>query len=166
MDRIFSYPFFCALYFFTYLCCMRNANKHGYAIKDREIKIIKNLVKDITIETNGRPDGWRDHRAMLLGGKIKITSVRKYENKWSWNGNNEFCYEVDIEVDITESDYMGYSGSKYSVRYDLGRGVRSINNYYRSAYEKYVTDELKYFGIDTRHYSSLVTVSKIKYKYQ
>ena len=73
---------------------------------------------------------------------------------------------TDIEVDITESTYMGYSGSKYSANYDLGRGVRGTNNYYRSSYEKYVIDELKYFGIDTRSYSSLVTVSKIKYKYQ
>lgn len=166
MDRIFFLSIFLCFNFFSYLCGMGNANKQGYAVKDKEIKSIKKLVKDMTIITNGRPDGWRDHRGMLLGAKIKITSVRKYENKWSWNGYNEFCYEVDIEVDITESDYMGYSGSKYSVRYDLGRGVRSTNNYYRSAYEKYVTDELKYFGIDTRHYNSLVTVSKIKYKYQ
>jgi hypothetical protein len=141
---------------------MGNANKQGYVIKDKEIKTIKKLVKDMTIIT----DGWKDHRGMLLGGKIKITSVRKYENRFSWKGNNKFCYEVDIEVDITESTYMEYSGSKYSVRYDLGRGIRNTNNYYRSSYEKYVIDELKYFGIDTRHYSSLVTVSKIKYKYQ
>ena len=145
---------------------MGNANKQGYVIKDKEIKSIKKLVKDMTITTNGRGDGWKDHRGMLLGAKIKITSVRKYENKWSWNGNNKFCYEVDIEVDITDSTYMGYSGSKYSVRYDLGRGIRGTNNYYRSSLEKYVIDELKYFGIDTRHYSSLVSVSKIKYKYQ
>jgi hypothetical protein len=37
---------------------------------------------------------------------------------------NKFCYEVDIEVDITESTYMGYSGSKYSANYDLGRGSK------------------------------------------
>ena len=122
---------------------MGNANKQGYTIKDKEIKSIKKLVKDMIIDTDGRKDGWNDHRGMLLGAKIKITSVRKYENKWSWNGQNKFCYEVDIEVDITESTYMGYSGSKYSVRYDLGRGIRCTNNYYRSSYEKYVIDELK-----------------------
>jgi hypothetical protein len=68
---------------------MGNANKQGYVIKDKEIKSIKKLVKDMTIITNGRGDGWKDHRGMLLGAKIKITSVRKYENKWSWNGTKQ-----------------------------------------------------------------------------
>ena len=144
---------------------MVNANKQGNVIKDKEIKTIKKLVKNITIETSGRTDGWKDNRGMLIGAKIKIKSVRKYKNKWSWK-NETFCYEVDIEVDITKSNYMDYSGSKYSVRYDLGRGIRSTNNYYRHSYEKYVIDELKYFGIDTRANSSSVVISKIKYKYE
>ena len=41
---------------------MGNANKQGYVIKDKEIKTIKKLVKDMTIITDGRPDGWKDHR--------------------------------------------------------------------------------------------------------
>ena len=158
--------FFCAIHFFIYLCGMENRNKEGYVIKDKEIKTINKLVKNIVIETNGRKDGWNDHRGMLLGAKIKIKSVRKYKNRWSWKEVTKFCYEVDIEVDITKSNYMDYSGANYAAKYDTGRGVRRTNDYYRSSYDKYVEDELKYFGIDTRGYGSNMIVSKIKYTYQ
>lgn len=145
---------------------MENKNKEGYVIKDKEIKTINKLVKNILIETDGRKDGWQDNRRMLLGAKIKIKSVRKYKNRWSWREETKFCYEVDIEVDITKSNYMDYSGAIYSARYDTGRGVRRTNDYYRSSYDKYVGDELKYFGLDTRWSGASIVISKIKYKYQ
>lgn len=145
---------------------MENKNKEGYVIKDKEMKSVKKLVKDMTIITDGRKDGWQDNRGMLLGATIKIKSVRKYKNRWSRREETKFCYEVDIEVDITKSNYMDYSGAKYSVKYDTGRGVRRLNDYYRSSYDKYVEDELKYFGIHTHSYGAHMVISKIKYKYQ
>ena len=145
---------------------MKNANKKGYVIRDKEMKIVNKLAKSITIQTEGRGDGWRDTREMLIGSTINIKSVRKYENQWSWMEKNKYCYEVDIEIDITKSRYMEYGSSRWSLKYDLGRGIRSTNNYYRSSLERYVKDELKYFGINVEYSSSSLVISKIKYKYQ
>lgn len=145
---------------------MENSNKTGYVIKDKEMKIVNKLVKNIIIQTEGRCDGWKDTREMLIGASINIKSVRKYQNRWSGSDKTKYCYEVDIEVDISKSKYMSYTSSRWSLKYDLGRGIRSTNNYYRHSLEKYVKDELKYFGVNTENNSSSLVISKIKYKYE
>jgi hypothetical protein len=97
---------------------------------------------------------------MIAGSTIKITSVRKYKNKYYSEKDNSFVYEVDVEVDIKNTKFMNHS--EYYIKHILSSRVRTINDYYRYDIKKYVMDDLKYFGVTD---SCNTIISKIKYAY-
>lgn len=141
---------------------MKNTYKKGYVIKDRDMKIVNKLVKTIPLKTNGRLGYYniRDVRGLLENSHVKITSVRKYDIYWSHGEKNVFCYEVDVEVDVRESKVT--TNCIWHVKYQVEQNIRSTNTYYRDSLKLYVSDLLKYFGIETEY----LVVSKIKYKYK
>jgi len=137
---------------------MENGCKLGRAIKDKEIVSIKKINKNMPISVNGRYSRGYDRYDMLSGSIIKITSVRKYKNKYYSERDNSFVYEADVEVDIKNTKFMNHS--EYYVKHILSSRVRSINDYYRYDIKQYVMDDLKYFGLTN---DSDTTISKIKY---
>jgi len=137
---------------------MENGCKLGRAIKDKEIVSIKKINKNMTITVNGRYSNRYDRYDILSGSTIKITSVRKYKNRYYSERDNSFVYEVDVEVDIKNTKFMNHS--EYYVKHILSSRVRTINEYYRYDIKQYVMDDLKYFGLTN---DSDTTISKIKY---
>jgi len=139
---------------------MENACKTGYALKDKDIKFIKNYCKTLEIKIDGYPYSYRffDTKAVLINSTIKITSIRKYQNRYNWK-NTDFVYEVDVEVDVKNSKYMAQNKwSKWYIKQDFIRGVRRMNQRYRYAITTYIYDELKYMNVD-----DALTLSKIKW---
>ena len=61
---------------------MENGYKIGRAIKDKEILSIKKINKNMTITVDGRYTNGYDRYDILSGSTIKITSVRKYKNRY------------------------------------------------------------------------------------
>ena len=137
---------------------MENGYKLGKAIKDKEILSIKKINKNMTITVYGRYNSGYDRYEILSGSTIKITSVRKYKNRYYSERDNSFVYEVDVEVDIKNTKFMNHS--EYYVKHILSSRVRTINEYYRYDIKQYVMDDLKYFGLTN---DSDTTISKIKY---
>ena len=137
---------------------MENGYKLGRAIKDKEILSIKKINKNMTITVDGRYNSGYDRYEILSGSTIKITSVRKYKNRYYSERDNSFVYEVDVEVDIKNTKFMNHS--EYYVKHILSSRVRTINEYYRYDIKQYVMDDLKYFGLTN---DSDTTISKIKY---
>lgn len=137
---------------------MENGCKLGRAIKDKEIVSIKKINKNMTITVDGRYSNRYDRYDILSGSTIKITSVRKYKNRYYSERDNSFVYEVDVEVDIKNTKFMNHS--EYYVKHILSSRVRTINEYYRYDIKQYVMDDLKYFGLTN---DSDTTISKIKY---
>ena len=137
---------------------MENGYKLGKAIKDKEILSIKKINKNMTITVDGRDNSGYDRYEILSGSTIKITSVRKYKNRYYSERDNSFVYEVDVEVDIKNTKFMNHS--EYYVKHILSSRVRTINEYYRYDIKQYVMDDLKYFGLTN---DSDTTISKIKY---
>ena len=137
---------------------MENGYKIGRAIKDKEILSIKNINKNMTITVDGRYSNRYDRYDILSGSTIKITSVRKYKNRYYSERDNSFVYEVDVEVDIKNTKFMNHS--EYYVKHILSSRVRTINEYYRYDIKQYVMDDLKYFGVTD---SCNTIISKIKY---
>ena len=137
---------------------MENGYKLGKAIKDTEILSIKKINKNMTITVDGRYSNRYDRYDILSGSTIKITSVRKYKNRYYSERDNSFVYEVDVEVDIKNTKFMNHS--EYYVKHILSSRVRTINEYYRYDIKQYVMDDLKYFGLTN---DSDTTISKIKY---
>ena len=137
---------------------MENGYKLGKAIKDKEILSIKKINKNMTITVDGRYNSGYDRYEILSGSTIKITSVRKYKNRYYSERDNSFVYEVDVEVDIKNTKFMNHS--EYYVNHILYSRVRSLNDYYRYDIKQYVMDDLKYFGLTN---DSDTTISKIKY---
>jgi hypothetical protein len=138
---------------------MENAYKSGYALKDKDIKFIKNYCKTLEIKTNGYPhrrhsDTW----GVLINSSIKITSIRKYQHCYTWK-DREFVYEVDVEIDVKNSKYMEqYERSGWYIRQDFIHGVKRMNRRYRDAIENYILNELKYMNVNEN-----LTISKIKW---
>ena len=137
---------------------MENGCKLGRAIKDKEIVSIKKINKNMTITEDGRYSNRYERYDILSGSTIKITSVRKYKNRYYSERDNSFVYEVDVEVDIKNTKFMNHS--EYYVKHILSSRVRTINEYYRYDIKQYVMDDLKYFGLTN---DSDTTISKIKY---
>jgi phosphate-selective porin len=137
---------------------MENGCKIGRAIKDKEILSIKKINKNMTITVNGRYTNGYDRYDMIAGATIKITSVRKYRNRYYLERENTFVYEVDVEVDIKNTKFMNHS--EYYVKHTLSSRVRTINDYYRYDIKQFVMDDLKYFGVTD---SCNTIISKIKY---
>jgi len=120
---------------------MKNNDKIGYIIRDKDVKFVNKLLKNEDFIIEGK---CRKKDDIL----IKITNVRKYQSRWTFE---KFCYEVDIEVSISPN----YKESRYwfySVNY------RRINRYIRWNSSRIVS-ELSYFGM------SNVIISKIKLKF-
>jgi phosphate-selective porin len=137
---------------------MENGCKIGRAIKDKEILSIKKINKNMTITVDGRYNSGYDRYDIIAGSTIKITSVRKYRNRYYLERENSFVYEVDVEVDIKNTKFMNHS--EYYVKHILSSRVRSINDYYRYDIKQYVMDDLKYCGVTD---SCNTIISKIKY---
>jgi len=138
---------------------MENAYKTGYVLKDKDIKFIKNYCKTLEIKTNGYPyHGYPDTWAVLINSTIKITSIRKYKNRYTWV-KKDFVYEVDVEIDVKNSKYMEQNKcSQWYIRQDFIRGVKRMNRRYRDAITTYIYNELKYMNVD-----DALTLSKIKW---
>ena len=147
-------PFFCALKFFVYLCCMKNDYKIGRAITDKHIKIVKKITKDMSISVYKNYNYYVD--SDLLDSVIKISSIRKYKHeKTQWSDNQElYTYEIDVIVDMRSN--MSWKNNNY-----CQRNSRRYNRYYSSSIYNSVLEYLKYFGIDG---SDNPTISKIQYK--
>ncbi len=137
---------------------MENGYKLGRAIKDKEILSIKKINKNMTITVDGRHNNRYDRYDILSGSTIKITSVRKYKNRYYLERDNSFVYEIDVEGDIKNTKFMNHS--EYYVKHTLSSRVRTINDYYRYDIKQYVMDDLKYFGVTD---SCNTIISKIKY---
>ena len=124
--------------------------KEGKAIRDTQVKVIKEVLKESNFElkqTNNAAYSELDKAV------VKIVNVRKYKKSWG----SSFLYEVDVVVDM-RSDFRYYI---YTNRYCEKYKVR-CNGYYRNKIEKVIANEIKYFGVNT-HYDDL-TVKKINYK--
>ena len=124
--------------------------KEGKAIRDTQVKVIKEVLKESNFElkqTNNAAYSELDNAV------VKIVNVRKYKKSWG----SSFLYEVDVVVDM-RSDFRYYI---YTNRYCEKYKVR-CNGYYRNKIEKVIANEIKYFGVNT-HYDDL-TVKKINYK--
>ena len=149
-------PFFCALNFFTYLCCMKNTEKTGKAILDKHIKFIKKKTKDTVIKAYQNTEFYLE--SDLKNSVIKIKSIRKYKHiRTLWSDDKEqYTYEVDVIVDLRPEKPFRYN-SNYWCQYRS----RRYNNYYRGSILNVVLDDLKYFGIDR---TDNVLISKIEYK--
>ena len=141
---------------------MENAYKSGYALKDKDIKFIKNYCKTLEIKTDGYP--YRRHSdtwGVLINSSIKITSIRKYQHRYTWK-NTEFVYEVDVEIDVRNSKYMEeYERSGWYIRQDFIYGVKRMNRRYRDSISTYIYNELKYMNVD-----DALTISKIKWIFE
>lgn len=141
---------------------MENAYKSGYALKDKDIKFIKNYCKTLEIKTDGYP--YRRHSdtwGVLINSSIKITSIRKYQHRYTWK-NTEFVYEVDVEIDVRNSKYMEeYERSGWYIRQDFIHGVKRMNRRYRDSISTYIYNELKYMNVD-----DALTISKIKWIFE
>ena len=124
--------------------------KEGKAIRDTQVKVIKEVLKESNFElkqTNNAAYSELDKAV------VKIVNVRKYKKSWG----SSFLYEVDVVVDM-RSDFRYYI---YTNRYCEKYKVR-CNGYYRNKIEKVIANEIKYFGVNT-NYDDL-TVKKITYK--
>ena len=138
-------PFFCALKIFVYLCIM----KEGKAIRDRQVKAIKTVLKESNFELKQVDNAAYSE---LDKAVVKIVNVRKYKNSWG----SSFLYEVDVVVDMRMDGSYFYS-NRYCERFKV-----RCNGYYRYKIEKIIANEIKYFGVDT-HYDN-VSIKKITYK--
>jgi len=120
---------------------MKNNDKVGYVLRDKDIKFVNRLLKkeDFIVEGELRI------KDDIL---IKITNVRKYQSRWN---RDKFCYEVDVEVSISPN----FKGSHYWYR---STDNRRIYRYVRWNNSK-ILSELSYFGI------SNIVISKINIKF-
>jgi hypothetical protein len=123
--------------------------KEGKAIRDRQVKAIKTVLKESNFELKQVDNAAYSE---LDKAVVKIVNVRKYKNSWG----SSFLYEVDVVVDMRV-----YGSYFYSNRYCERFKVR-CNGYYRYKIEKIIANEIKYFGVDT-HYDN-VNIKKITYK--
>jgi hypothetical protein len=139
---------------------MENGYKFGKAIRDKETLTIKKINKNMVITVDGRYTSGYDRYDMIAGSTIKITSVRKYKNKYYWERDDKFVYEVDVEIDIKNTKFMNHSESY--LKHTFSKRVKTINDYYRYDIKQYVMDDLKYFGLTN---DSNTIISKIKYVY-
>lgn len=140
------FPFFCVLIFFYYICSMKNGDKFGKCISDKDIKFIKKYFKNTIILPDTRYEGLFDND--LVTSKFKITSIRKYNSYYG-----DFCYEVDVNVDMCN---LNYSRSNEFCQ----KKIKRFNGWYRSSIAKIIAEELKYFGISKND----ILISKIVYK--
>jgi hypothetical protein len=123
--------------------------KEGKAIRDRQVKAIKTVLKESNFELKQVDNAAYSE---LDKAVVKIVNVRKYKHSWG----SSFLYEVDVVVDMRV-----YGSYFYSNRYCERFKVR-CNGYYRYKIEKIIANEIKYFGVDT-HYDN-VNIKKITYK--
>ena len=123
--------------------------KEGKAIRDRQVKAIKTVLKESNFELKQVDNAAYSE---LDKAVVKIVNVRKYKNDWG----SSFLYEVDVVVDMRVDGSYFYS-NRYCERFKV-----RCNGYYRYKIEKIIANEIKYFGVDT-HYDN-VNIKKITYK--
>jgi hypothetical protein len=123
--------------------------KEGKAIRDRQVKAIKMVLKESNFELKQVDNAAYSE---LDKAVVKIVNVRKYKNSWG----SSFLYEVDVVVDMRMDGSYFYS-NRYCERFKV-----RCNGYYRYKIEKIIANEIKYFGVDT-HYDN-VSIKKITYK--
>jgi hypothetical protein len=123
---------------------MKNTDKVGRAISDKEIKIINKIVKNKKYEVDNTVRYSEFNDAFL-----KINRVRKYHTKWS----NIFTYEVEVTVNLSGCDF--YTNSYCT------KNARRVNGYYNRSIKSTVFSELKYFGLESEND---IIITKIKYE--
>ena len=79
---------------------MENGYKLGKAIKDKEILSIKKINKNMTITVDGRYNSGYDRYDILSGSTIKITSVRKYKNRYYSERDNSFVMRLMLKLTL------------------------------------------------------------------
>ena len=67
--------------------------KEGKAIRDRQVKAIKTVLKESNFELKQVDNAAYSE---LDKAVVKIVNVRKYKNGWG----SSFLYEVDVVVDM------------------------------------------------------------------
>ena len=130
---------------------MENNDKTGRAISDNHIKAVKKLTKNMEIRPQKNDGYYLD--SDLKNSVFKIKSIRKYKHRRTqWTDNQEqYVYEIDVIIDMRNE-----GTNRYCQRY-----VKRHNSWYRRCVLGAILSELKYFGIENRN--SSIVVSKIQY---
>jgi hypothetical protein len=134
---------------------MENNDKTGRSVSDNHIKVVKKLTKNMEIKPQQNDGYYMD--SDLRNSVFKIKSIRKYKHRRTqWSDNQEqYVYEIDVIVDMrTEPAY--YQSNRYCQRY-----AKRYNSWYRRCILGAMLSELKYFGIEDRN--SSIVISKIQY---
>ena len=134
---------------------MKNEDKIGGVILDDHMKAVKKLTKNMEIRPEENDNYYMD--IDLRNSVFKIKSIRKYKHiRTTWSVDQEiFIYEIDVIVDMRRGNGF-YLSNDYCQRY-----AKRHNGWYRGGILGAAIGELKYFGIDDR--KSTVVISKIKY---
>ncbi len=92
----------------------------------------------------------------LENAVFKITNIRKYEHPYNdCYEQKRYIYEFDVIAD------MKYQGWTWSTAY-CKRFPRTTNRFYRGKMEKTISEELKYFALNTIDH---IVVKKITWDY-
>jgi hypothetical protein len=135
---------------------MENNDKTGRAILDNHIKAVKKLTKNMEIRPQQNDGYYMD--SDLRNSVFKIKSIRKYKHiRTIWTDNQEqYVYEIDVIVDMRTEVGHFYQSNRYCQRY-----AKRYNSWYRRGILGAMLNELKYFGIEDRN--SSIVISKIQY---
>jgi hypothetical protein len=135
---------------------MENDDKTGRAISDNHMKAVKKLTKNMEIRPQQNDGYYMD--SDLRNSVFKIKSIRKYKHiRTTWSVDQEiFIYEIDVIVDMRTELAFYYQSNRYCQRY-----AKRYNKWYRRCILGAILNEIKYFGIEER--SSSVVISKIQY---
>jgi hypothetical protein len=135
---------------------MENNDKTGRAILDNHIKAVKKLTKNMEIRPRQNDGYYMD--SDLRNSVFKIKSIRKYKHiRTIWTDNQEqYVYEIDVIVDMRTETTRYYQSNFYCQRY-----AKRYNSWYRRCILGAMLSELKYFGIEDRN--SSIVISKIQY---
>ena len=135
---------------------MENNDKTGRAILDNHIKAVKKLTKNMEIRPQQNDGYYMD--SDLRNSVFKIKSIRKYKHRRTqWSDNqDQYVYEIDVIVDMRTEVGHFYQSNRYCQRY-----AKRYNSWYRRGILGAMLNELKYFGIEDRN--SSIVISKIQY---
>ena len=120
---------------------MKNANKFGRCILDKDMKFVKKLLNKKPISFSGRY--FNDNDCV-----IEVVGVRKYVAFFIFSTDKpRFCYEVDIVVKLNNKVILNYSGTRHR-----NTKIRRYKN------ERLLREELAYFNMDD------IQISKITFE--
>lgn len=120
---------------------MKNGNKIGRFILDKDMKFVKKLLNKKPISFSGRY--FNDNDCV-----IEVVGVRKYVAFFIFSTDKpRFCYEVDIVVKLNNKVILNYSGTRHR-----NTKVRRYTN------EDKLRQELVYFNMTD------IQISKITFE--